>query len=70
MTATNHLEVPQRIQVLEFRIVSLDIQKAGDLLDGGQDLKLGRVHRSVPRTECKVFVKVLEPGETGLQYGE
>ncbi len=66
MAAANHLQVLERVQVLELGIVGLDVEEARDLFDGGQVFQLGGVHGPVPRAKGEVLVEVLEPGEAGV----
>jgi hypothetical protein len=66
VAAADHLQVLERVQVLEFGIVGLDVEEARDLLDGGQVFQLGRVHGPVPRAKGEVLVEVLEPSEADV----
>ncbi len=66
MAAANHLQILERVQVLELGIVGLDVEEARDLFDGGQVFQLGGVHGAVPRAKCEVLVEVLEPGEADV----
>jgi hypothetical protein len=66
VAAADHLQVLERVQVLELGIVGLDVEEARDLFDGGQVFQLGGVHGPVPRAKGEVLVEVLEPGEADV----
>ena len=70
MTSADDFQVSEGVQRFELRILSLDVEIAGDLLDRGKHFQLDWIHGSVPRPEGEVFVEVLESGEAGVEDGD
>jgi hypothetical protein len=70
VTSADNFQVSEGVQRFELRILSLDVEIAGDLFDRGQHFQLDWIHGSVSRPEGEVFVEVLESGEAGVEDGD
>ena len=70
LAAADALQVAEEGEVGEVGVVGLDVDEAGHLAEGAEDLQLGGRHRRVARAEGEVGVHLLEALEARLEDGQ